>query len=109
MSSSSADEVGTDEITQEIREQRIVIRFDYPRGQDGPQIGAVILRFLGFGVVTVVGIDPDEARIGDVAVEVARTGFYTRIQVWLKLRDGARGWGSTSELQRQYYYISYLA
>ncbi len=36
MSSSSADEVSTNEITQEIREQRIVIRFDYPRGQDGP-------------------------------------------------------------------------
>jgi hypothetical protein len=32
MSSSSADEVGTDEITQEIHEQQIVIRFDYPRG-----------------------------------------------------------------------------
>jgi hypothetical protein len=33
MSSSSIDEVGTDEVTQEIREQRIVIRFDYPKGQ----------------------------------------------------------------------------
>jgi hypothetical protein len=109
MSSSSVDEVGTYEITQEIREQRIVIRFDYPRGQDGPHIGAVILRFLGFGVVTVIGIDLDEARIGDVAVEVAHNGFYTRIQVWLKLRDGARGWGLTLELQRQYYYTSYLA
>jgi hypothetical protein len=45
MSSSSADE-----ITREIREQRIVIRFDYPRGQDEPQIGMLILHFLGFGV-----------------------------------------------------------
>jgi hypothetical protein len=60
MSSSSADEVGTDEIMQEIREQRIVIRFDYPKGQDGPQIGTIILCFLGFGVVTVIGIDPDK-------------------------------------------------
>jgi hypothetical protein len=98
MSSSSADEVGIEEVTQEIREQRIVIRFDYPRGQDGPQIRAVILRFSGFGVVTVVGIDLDEARIRDVVVEIAHNGFYTRVQVWLKLRDGARGWGSTSEL-----------
>jgi hypothetical protein len=106
MSSSSVNEVGTDEIMQEICEQRIVIKFNYPRGQDGPQIGAVILRFLGFGVVTVIGIDLDEARIGDVVVEVAHNGFYTHIQVWLKLRDGARGWGSTSELQRQYYYTS---
>ncbi len=69
----------------------------------------MILRFLGFGVITVVGIDPDEARIGDVAVKIAHNGFYTRAQVWLKLRDGARGWGLTSELQRQYHYTSYLA
>jgi hypothetical protein len=69
----------------------------------------VILCFSGFGVVIVIRIDPDEARIGDMAVEIAHNGFYTRVQVWLKLRDGARGWGSTSELQKQYYYISYLA
>ncbi|CAK9876143.1 unnamed protein product [Sphagnum jensenii] len=107
MSSSSADEVGVEEYMQEIREQRIVIRFDYLRAQDGPQRGVVILRFLGFGVVTFVRIDPDEARVGDVAIEVAHNGFYTRIEVWLKVKDGARGWVSTSELQTQYYYTSY--
>jgi hypothetical protein len=31
MSSSSTNEVVVDEITQEIKEQQIVIRFDYPR------------------------------------------------------------------------------
>jgi len=61
MSSSSVDEVGVEELTQEIHEQRIVLRFDYLKGQDGPQRGAVVLRFLGFGVVTLVRIDPDEA------------------------------------------------
>ncbi len=54
---------------------------------------------LGFGVVTLVGIDPDEARVGDIVVEVAHNGFYTRVKVWLKVRDGARGWVSISELQ----------
>jgi len=34
-------------------------------------------------------------RVRDVGVEVAHNGFYTCIQVWLKLRDGARGWGLT--------------
>jgi hypothetical protein len=109
MSSSSVDEVGTNEVTQEIREQQIVIIFDCPKRQDGPQIGVVILRLLGFGVVTFVGIDPDEAQIGDVVVEIAHNGFYTRTQIWLKIRNGARGWGSTLELQRQYHYTSYLA
>jgi hypothetical protein len=109
MSSSSADEVGIKELTQEIREQRIVIRFDYPRGQDGPQKRTIVLRFLGFGIVTILGIDPNEAQIRDVAVEVVHNGFYTRAEVWLKIRDGARGWASTSELQTQYYCTSYLA
>jgi hypothetical protein len=109
MSSSSAEEVGVEELTHEICEQRIVIRFDYLKAQDGPQRGAVILRFLGFGVVTLVGIDHDEARVGDVAVEVAHSGFYTSAEGWLKVSDGARGWASTSELQTQYYYTSYLA
>ncbi len=57
-------------------------------------------------MVTVVGIDPDEARVGDVAVEVAHSGFYTRAEVWLKVKDGSRGWVSISKLQTQYYYTS---
>ncbi len=61
MSSSNANEVDTNEVMHEIHQQLIVIRFDYPRGQDGPQIGAIILGFLGFGIAIVVGIDPNEA------------------------------------------------
>jgi hypothetical protein len=98
MSSSSADEVAIEELTQEIREQQIVNRFDFLTGQNGPQRGAVVMHFMGFGVVTLVGIDPNEARVGDIAVEIAHNGFYTRAQVWLKVRNGARGWASTSEL-----------
>jgi hypothetical protein len=95
MSSFSADEVGVEELTQEIREQRIVNRFDFSTVQTGPQRRVVVMRFLGFGVVTLVGIDPDEARVGDVVVEVAHNGFFTRAEVWLKVSDGARGWAST--------------
>ncbi len=69
----------------------------------------MVLRFLGFGVVRLVGIDPNEARLGDIAVEVAHSGFYTRTQVWLKVIDGAGGWVSTSELQTSFYFASYLA
>ncbi len=50
-------------------------------------------------MVTLVGIDPDEARVGDIVVEVVHSGFYTHAKVWLKVRDGARGWVSISELQ----------
>jgi len=99
MSTPSADEGGVEELTQENHEQQIVNRFDYLTIQGGPQRGAVVLRLLGFGVVTLVGIDLEEARVGDIAVEVAHSGFYTRVKVWLKVRDGARGWVSISELQ----------
>jgi hypothetical protein len=109
MSSFGGDELGAEKLTQDIREQRIVNRFDYFTTQGGPQRGSVILRFLGFGVVTLVGIDPEVARIGDIAIEIAHSGFHTRAEVWLRVRNGADGWASISQLQTQYYYVSYLA
>ncbi len=80
-----------EEVTQEIREQQLVKIFDFFTSWNGPQRGAVFLRLLGFRVVRLVGIDPDEARVGDIAMEVAHSGFYIRAQVWLKVIDGARG------------------
>jgi hypothetical protein len=59
--------------------------------------------------VRLVGIDPDATRVGDIVVEVAHSGFYTRAQVWLKVTDGARAWVYTSELQEHFFYTSYLA
>ncbi len=96
-------------ITQENRKLNLVRRFDFFTIQNGPQRGSVVLRFLGFGVVRLVGIDPNEARVGDIAVEVAHSGFYTRARVWLKVIDGTGGWVSTSELQTSFYFASYLA
>jgi len=109
MSSSSDEEVPTEQVTQEILEQWLVRRFDFFNVQSRPQRGAAILRFLGSGVVRLVGTDPDEARVGDIAVEIAHSGFYTRAQVWVKVIDGARGWISTSDLQTKFYFTSYLA
>ncbi len=67
-----------------------------------------MLHFLGFGVITLVGIDPEEARIEDVAVEIAHSGFHTCAEVWLKVKNETKGWVSVSQLQTQYYYTSYL-
>ncbi len=64
-------------MTQENREQQLVNRFDFFTVRNGPHRGAVILRFVGFGTVTLVGIDPEVARIGDIAVEITHSGFYT--------------------------------
>jgi hypothetical protein len=75
MSSSSGEEVLTKQVTQEILEQRLVHRFDFFNVQSRPQRGAVILRFLGCGVVRLIGTNHDEARVGDIAVEVVHSGF----------------------------------
>jgi hypothetical protein len=109
MFSSSGEEVHVLSITQESRELSIVRRFDYYTIQNGPQRGAAILRFLGFGVVSLVGIDPDAPRVGDIAVEITHSGFHTSARVWLKVTDGARAWAYTSELQESFFYTSYLA
>jgi hypothetical protein len=61
MSTPSADEVGVEELTQEIREQQLINRFDYLTIQCGPQRGSVVLCLLRFGMVTLVGIDLEEA------------------------------------------------
>jgi hypothetical protein len=68
-----------------------------------------VLHFLGFGVITLVGIDLEEARIEDVTIEIAHSGFHTRAEVWLKVRNGTEGWVSVSQLHTQYYYTSYFA
>jgi len=80
--SSSSDKGGPmEQMIQEIREQQLVSRFDFLTIQNGPQRGTAILRFLGFGVVRLVRIDPDEARVGDIVVKVVHSGFYTRARV----------------------------
>jgi hypothetical protein len=107
MSSSSSEDILV-ELAQEIKEHRIVRRFDFSVVPSEPQRGAVILRALGFGVVRLVGIEPDQARVGDVAMEVTHSGYFTRARIWLKAIDGAGGWTCTLELQSSFYFTSYL-
>ncbi len=108
MSSSSNEDIPV-ELSQEIKEQRIIRRFDSSIELYGPQRGAVILRALGFGVVRIVGIEPCQARIGDIVVEVTHSGYFTRARVLLKAIDGADEWTCTSEFQSSFYFTSYLA
>jgi len=109
MSSFSREEIPEEFLTQENHELNLVRRFDFWTIQNGPQRGAMILRFLGFGIVKIVGINPDQARVGDIAVEMSHSGFYTSARVWVRVTDGARGWAWTSELQNNFHFTSYLA
>jgi hypothetical protein len=109
MSSFSGDEILATPVTQENRELTLVRRFDFWTIQNGPQRGVVILRFLGVDVVSLVGINPDQARVGDIAVEISHSGFYSSVKVWLKVTDGTRDWVRISELQESFFFTSYVA
>jgi hypothetical protein len=106
MSSSSAEEMSAEILTRVTREERILLCFDFYTSQGGPTRGAVVLRFEGFGVVTIVGINPEAARVGDIAVEIDHSGFHTRAEVWVKAHNGPSGWVSTLRLQHQYYFTT---
>jgi hypothetical protein len=59
-----------------------------------------MLRFVGFGDVTVVGFDPTEAKIKDVIMRISHNGFIFRIKVWLKITNGPNGWCALAQLQQ---------
>jgi hypothetical protein len=67
--------------SQEAQEEHIIVGFDFPKTQITPQIGALILYQLGFGVVAIVEVSFDKAQVGDIAIELMHNGFYTRAQV----------------------------
>jgi hypothetical protein len=50
------------------------------------------LRLHGFGVVSIVGIDPKEAKVGNLVVKIHHKGFDTQAQVWIKIRDATKKW-----------------
>ncbi len=54
------------------------------------------MRQLGFDVVTIIRVSPDEAQTGDIVVELMHNGFCIRAQVWVKMQDGTRGWVSSA-------------
>jgi len=95
MFSLSGEEILEELLTQENCELNLVRRFDFWTIQNGPQRGAVILRFLGFGIVRIAGINPDQARVGDIDVEVSHSGFYTSARVWMRVTDDSISFART--------------
>jgi hypothetical protein len=62
--------------TQEIHEEQIVASFDFPKRLGSPQIGALILLQLGFGVVIIININRNETQTNDIVVELIHNGFW---------------------------------
>jgi hypothetical protein len=82
--------------TQEIHEKQITVKFDVPKIQGAPWIRALIMRQLGFDVVTIIGVSHDEAQTRDIVVELMHNMFCIGAQVWVKMQDGARRWVSSA-------------
>jgi hypothetical protein len=60
-----------------------VSEFDAPflRFEFLPKERTVILCLQGFGVVSIIGLNTNLARIGDLVIQVSHTRMYTRIQI----------------------------
>jgi hypothetical protein len=89
---SSPEEISPKILTWVTREERLLLCFDFYTSQGRRTRGVVVLRFEGFGVVTIVGFNPEAACVGDIAVELNHSGFHTRAKVWVKTRNGPSGW-----------------
>ncbi len=80
------------EEAQHIKETLVISEFDFPFPKFDilPRYGAVILQLQGFGVVSIIGLNPDLAWVGDLAIKIIHTEMYKRIQIWLKIGDGTK-------------------
>jgi hypothetical protein len=63
--------------------------FPFPKFDILPRYGVVILQLQVFGVVSIIGLNPNLARVGDPAIQIIHR-MYIRIQIWLKIGDGTR-------------------
>jgi hypothetical protein len=68
----------------------------------------VVLRLVGFGVVIVVGFNPIEAHVGDIAIKIAHNGFVSRVRMWVKAHDGSNGRCTCAKLPQQFHFTSYF-
>ncbi len=83
---------------QAIHDYQIVRSFNNLSNQPFPQVGSMVLRLVGFGVVIVVGFNPAKAQVGDIAIKITHNGCVSRVRVWVKSQDGVSGWYTSAKL-----------
>jgi hypothetical protein len=76
MSNSNSDQFVTN--LQAIHDQQIIKSFNNPSNQPFPQVGSVVLRSIGFGVVTMVGFNLPKTQVGDIAIKITHNGCVSR-------------------------------
>jgi hypothetical protein len=63
--------------TQKLFEHKIVHRFDNSSIKQNPSLRSLVQRLHGFGVMSIVGIDPRETLVGNLVVKINHRGFDT--------------------------------
>lgn len=56
-----------------------------------PQAGSMILRIVGFASLRIIGFDSYEAKLGDIAITIIHTSFFSKAIIWLRTRVGFDG------------------
>jgi hypothetical protein len=72
---------------QSTYEKQVKQLFDYPLRSDGPKLGSIIFLHFGFCIFEVIGINPTHAQIRDLTISIIHGGFFTHVQVWVKLKN----------------------
>lgn len=78
--------------------------FPFPTVDILSRVGVIILHLQRFEVVNIVGVNPKRAQIGNLDVHVSHTCLYTRIHVWLKIKDGIGGWTTIAHQHTKHYF-----
>ncbi len=60
----------------------------FPRYDLLPTERTVIMRLQGFGLVSIIGLNLDLAKVNDLVLVITHTSMYMRVQVWLKIGHG---------------------
>jgi hypothetical protein len=84
------------------------LTFHFPRYDLLLKEGTIILKLQGFGVVSIIGLNPDLIRVSDLALLIIHIGMYTKVQIWLKIRHGVRSWATIDKHHHRYYFFFVL-
>jgi len=83
--------------------------FPFPRYDLLPREGVIILKLQGFGVVSIIGLNPNLIKVGDLVLLVTHIGMYMRVQVWLKIGHGVGIWITVDRHHYIYYFFLFLS
>jgi hypothetical protein len=71
-----------------------------------PNVGYVIVRIIGFASVMIIGFDFHAIEVGDLAISVIHSGFFMKIAIWIKIREGTNGrrWTIIQTQETMFFY-----